>query len=154
MDFFDRQAQAHRNTKLLVVYFVCGVTLLILAVYAAALLVFTGASLGHHHRYGEQASIALWDPQLFFGVAVGTLAVIAMGSGFKTLELAQGGSAVTTALGGRLVDSNTTDPDERKLLNVVEEMAIAAGLPVPQVLPPATRRATRSSPSRKGASGC
>ena len=133
MDFFDRQAQAHRNTKLLVVYFVCGVTLLILAVYAAALLVFTGASLGHHHRYGEQASIALWDPQLFFGVAVGTLAVIAMGSGFKTLELAQGGSAVTTALGGRLVDSNTTDPDERKLLNVVEEMAIAAGLPVPQV---------------------
>jgi len=133
MDFFDRQTQAHRNTKLLVVYFVCGVTLLILAVYAAALLVFAGTGLGHHHRYGEEAVIALWDPQLFFGVAVGTLAVIAMGSGFKTLELAQGGRAVASALGGRLVDSNTTDPDERKLLNVVEEMAIAAGLPVPQV---------------------
>jgi len=133
MDFFDRQAQAHRNTKLLVVYFVCGVALLILAVYAAVLLLFTGISASHQHRYGEEASVALWQPQLFFGVAVGTLAVIAMGSGFKTLELAQGGRAVATSLGGRLVDSNTSDPDERKLLNVVEEMAIAAGLPVPQV---------------------
>ena len=133
MDFFDRQTRARRNTKLLVVYFVCGVALLILAVYAAALLIFAGAGASHQHRYGEEASIALWQPQLFLGVAVGTLAVIAMGSGFKTLELAQGGSAVATSLGGRLVDPNTSDPDERKLLNVVEEMAIAAGLPVPQV---------------------
>ena len=67
------------------------------------------------------------------GAAVGTLAVIALGSGFKTLELAQGGSTVATMLGGRLVDPTTTDPDERKLRNVVEEMAIAAGVPVPQV---------------------
>ena len=36
-------------------------------------------------------------------------------------------------MGGRLVNSNTTDPDERKLLNVVEEMAIASGVPMPQV---------------------
>ena len=56
-----------------------------------------------------------------------------MGSGFKTLELAQGGSAVATALGGRPVSPTTADPNERKLLNVVEEMAIAAGVPVPQV---------------------
>src|ERR1022692_2351927 len=133
MDFFDRQAQAHRNTKLLAVYFVCGVALLIVAVYAAVLAVFAGTGLGHHHGYGEEATFALWQPQLFFGVAVGTLAVIAMGSGFKTLELAQGGRAVATSLGGRLVDPNTSDVDERKLLNVVEEMAIAAGIPVPQV---------------------
>jgi Zn-dependent protease with chaperone function len=36
-------------------------------------------------------------------------------------------------MGGRLVNSNTLDPNERKLLNVVEEMAIASGVPVPQV---------------------
>ncbi|PYI80541.1 MAG: peptidase M48, partial [Verrucomicrobia bacterium] len=36
-------------------------------------------------------------------------------------------------LGGRLLHPNTADPDERKLLNVVEEMAIASGVPVPQV---------------------
>ena len=56
-----------------------------------------------------------------------------MGSPFKTLELAKGGSVVATNFGGRLVNPSTTDPDERKLLNVVEEMAIAAGIPVPQV---------------------
>jgi Zn-dependent protease with chaperone function/uncharacterized tellurite resistance protein B-like protein len=133
MDFFERQEQARRNTKLLVVYFVCGMTLLIVAVYAAALVVFTGAGLSHAHSYGGEAQLAWWNPQIFLGAAVSTLAVIALGSGFKTLELARGGSAVATSLGGRLVNPSTTDPDERKLLNVVEEMAIASGVPVPQV---------------------
>lgn len=133
MDFFDRQARARRNTKLLVVYFVCGVALLILAVYAAALALFGGLELGQHRVYAEAPTVKLWDPALFMGVAVGTLAVIAIGSGFKTLELAQGGKAVASSLGGRPVSPGTTDPDERKLLNVVEEMALAAGMPVPQV---------------------
>jgi Zn-dependent protease with chaperone function len=52
---------------------------------------------------------------------------------FKTLQLASGGSVVAELLGGRLVDSNTSDTDERKLLSVVEEMSIASGMPVPQV---------------------
>ena len=133
MDFFERQDQARRNTKLLVVYFICGVAMLILAVYAAALGSLPASARSHHHGYGEQSQVALWNPQLFLGATVGTLAVIALGSGFKTLELAQGGSTVATMLGGRLVDPTTSDPDERKLRNVVEEMAIAAGVPVPQV---------------------
>ncbi len=107
--------------------------MLIVAVYAALLGIFAGVTSRHHHGYGEQVQLVLWNPQLFLVAAVGTLAVIAMGSGFKTLELAQGGSTVATMLGGRLVDPTTTDPDERKLRNVVEEMAIAAGVPVPQV---------------------
>src|ERR1035438_1493302 len=131
MDFFERQDQARRNTKLLVVYFILGVAMLIVAVYAATLVIFTGVASSHHHRYGEQVQMVLWNPQLFLGAAVGTLAVIALGSGFKMLELAQGGSTVATMLGGRLVDPSTSDPDERKLRNVVEEMAIAAGGPGP-----------------------
>ena len=59
--------------------------------------------------------------------------MILTGSAFKTLQLASGGSAVAELLGGRLIDSNTSDADERKLLNVVEEMSIASGVPVPQV---------------------
>ena len=133
MDFFERQDQARRNTKLLVVYFVLGVAMLIVAVYAVTLGIFTGLSSRQHNVYGQEAHLVLWNPQLFLLAAVGTLAVIALGSGFKTLELAQGGSAVATMLGGRLVAPTTTDPDERKLRNVVEEMAIAAGVPVPQV---------------------
>src|SRR6185503_13982936 len=64
---------------------------------------------------------------------IGTLVVILIGSVFRTLQLARGGSAVAELLDGRLINSNTSDADERKLLNVVEEMSIASGVPVPQV---------------------
>src|SRR4051812_14934448 len=70
---------------------------------------------------------------MFLGTAVATLGVIGTGSFFKTLSLARGGRAVAELLDGRLVNSNSTDAHERKLLNVVEEMAIASGVPVPQV---------------------
>ena len=137
MDFFERQEKARRNTKRLVVYFVAGVALLIVTIYLAAALIFSGVGSRKRHRYDDQFQpqtvFTLWHPQLFFGVALGTLAVIVIGSLSKTAELAQGGSVVAEMLGGKLVNSNTSDPEERKLLNVVEEMAIASGVPVPQV---------------------
>jgi Zn-dependent protease with chaperone function len=136
MDFFDRQDQARRNTKLLSAYFIAGVAALTVAVYLAVAVIFAGINSSHDRYRGyeaERQQSALWNPQLFLGVAVGTLAVIGIGSAFKTLELAKGGSVVATNLGGRLVNPHTADPDQRKLLNVVEEMAIAAGIPVPQV---------------------
>ncbi|HWX20440.1 MAG TPA: M48 family metallopeptidase [Candidatus Binatia bacterium] len=138
MDFFERQDKARRATKWLVLYFIAGVAMLIAAVYLVTALIFTGVDARYHsrHHYGyeeEPPLQTLWNPRLFLGVSIGTLAVIALGSGYKTLELAQGGSAVASMLGGRPVSSSTTDPDERKLLNVVEEMAIASGVPVPQV---------------------
>src|SRR6185369_487227 len=135
MDFFDRQDRARRNTKLLIAYFVAGVAALILALYVAALLVFSGLSSRHprytSRYYNDQPQVGWWNPRLFGGVALGTLAVIAMGSIFKTLELAQGGSVVATTLGGRLISPGSADSDERRLLNVVEEMALASGVPVP-----------------------
>lgn len=128
MDFFERQDKARRNTKVLVVYFTLAVIALVLAVYFVVALIFTGAG-----TKGGGAGPGWWNPQLFAGSAVLTLAVIGIGSLTKTLQLSRGGSAVASMLGGRLVNSNTTDPDERKLLNVVEEMALASGVPVPQV---------------------
>ena len=132
MDFFTQQDKTRRKTKLLVFYFAVAVAALIVAVYFVSLVIFSGAQ-AHYHRYGGQPQLALWNPQLFLGVAGGVLAVILIGSSYKTMALASGGSAVSEMMGGRLVKPNTTDPDERKLLNVVEEMAIAAGVPVPQV---------------------
>src|SRR6185295_13945322 len=70
-------------------------------------------------------------PTLFSGVA--TLGLIAGGSLFKIAQLARGGTVVAERLGGRRVYPNTTDPTERRLLNVVEEMALASGVPVPAV---------------------
>ena len=130
MDFFDRQEKARRNTRILVFYFAVAVVLLVLATYAAVLLIFFGAEL--KESVGP-ATFQWWKPDVFVGATVATLAVILIGSISKTLQLSEGGSAVAEMLDGRLIDSNTTDPDERKLLHVVEEMAIASGVPVPQV---------------------
>ena len=132
MDFFAQQDKTRRKTKLLVFYFILAIAAIIVACYFVGLVIFN-ATQSHHHYNGGQAEFILWDPRLFFGVTVGVLAVIFIGSAYKTNELAGGGDALAESLGGRLVASNTTDPDERKLLNVVEEMAIASGMPVPQV---------------------
>ena len=138
MDFFQRQDIARKKTKWLVVYFVVAVVAMVVAIYLAALVIFSGVQLHHQSRnynYSDAPppTLNLWNPQLFLGVALGTIAIVLIGSSYKTMALAAGGSAVSEMMGGRLVNSNTTDPDERKLLNVVEEMSIASGIPMPQV---------------------
>ncbi|MEZ6164202.1 MAG: M48 family metalloprotease [Phycisphaerales bacterium] len=69
------------------------------------------------------------------GLAAGvSLLVIMGGSIYRIKDLSDGGgSSVAQALGGMFIDSATRDPDERRVLNVVEEMAIASGVPVPPV---------------------
>lgn len=137
MDFFERQQKAHRNTKFLVIYFIAGVMGLIAAIYLAVSVIWAGVHLRHSRYYSynnyNRAQGSFWNPELFIGVTLGTLAVIALGSVSKTMELAQGGHAVANMMGGQPVRPDTSDPDERKLLNVVEEMALASGLPVPPV---------------------
>jgi Zn-dependent protease with chaperone function len=135
MDFFTRQDQARKKTKLLVFYFVVAVILIVALNYLVALVVFAGVQTHPHRdsRYEPAASLVLWNPQIFLGASLITLAIVSLGSVFKISQLAGGGSVVAESMGGRLVNSNTTDPDERKLLNVVEEMAIASGVPMPQV---------------------
>jgi Zn-dependent protease with chaperone function len=133
MDFFERQDKARKNTKLLVVYFVLAVVCIIAAVYLACLVIFGAAASQHYHPYGEPARFALWQPQIFFYSALGTLAVIVFGSLYQISALSAGGSAVAESLGGRPVEPGTANPHERKLLNVVEEMSIASGVPMPKV---------------------
>ena len=131
MDFFTQQDKARRKTKVLVLYFVLAVLCLIVLFYFATLVIFAGAAAKTHAH--SQVSLGLWNPKIFFGVTAGVLAVISIGSTYKTMALAEGGSAVAESLGGQLVAPNTSDPDERKLLNVIEEMAIASGVPMPKV---------------------
>src|SRR5574339_4675 len=120
MDFFERQDKARKNTKLLVVYFVLAVACIIAAVYLACLVIFGAAASQHHHSYGEPARFALWNSEIFFYSAMGTLAVIVFGSLYQISALSAGGSAVAESLGGRPVEPGTANPHERKLLNVVE----------------------------------
>jgi Zn-dependent protease with chaperone function len=95
-------------------------------------VIFAGVSSKARH-YGGGPEIALWNPQILLFAALGTLGVVACGSLYKISALANGGGAVAESLGGRLVNPNTTEANERKLRNVVEEMALASGVPVPQV---------------------
>lgn len=132
MDFFGHQAQARTKTTRLVVYFIVAIVFIIASVYLASLLIF------YFTQAPQQPGVArpplvLWDPRLFGLVVVGTLGVVLIGSLYKTIALSKGGSAVAEALGGRLLGSDPTDADERKLRNVVQEMAIAAGMPLPKI---------------------
>jgi Zn-dependent protease with chaperone function len=133
MDFFQCQDIARKKTKLLVFYFAIAVVLISFAVYPVALIVCYGIEAKTHAHSIYQADYTLWNPRIFVIGTLGTLAVIFFGSSYKISQLAGGGGALAESLGGRLVNSNTADPDERRLLNVVEEMAIASGVPVPQV---------------------
>lgn len=131
MDFFEHQDKARRHTTLLVVYFVLAVACIIASVYLASLLIFYGAQ--SQTPGGPPQELVLWNPLLLLYSALGTLGVVGLGSLYKTATLAKGGSVVAESLGGRLVDLNPPDPDERQLRDVIEEMAIAAGVPVPKI---------------------
>lgn len=126
MDFFERQEWARRNTKRLVMYFFLAVVGIVFAVYFAI--------YGVLFLVDETPPKSGWfDLEIFGWTVAGVLLVVTGGSLYRIAELSQGGRVVAMMLGGRLLDLNTTKPDERRLLNVVEEMAIASGVPVPDV---------------------
>ncbi len=140
MDFFEAQERAHRRTHRLIILFIFAVLGTIAAGYFAALFLSgyaRGASQHGHNSYYDNASDAgvttWWDPKLFVGVTFGTLAVVVCASLYKWAAMRQGGSAIALSVGGRAIASTTTDLHERRFLNVVEEMAIASGVPMPAV---------------------
>ena len=129
MDFFERQDQARRTTRRLIAYFMLAVILIILSIYIAAIAIF----LGFNVNADPGLPFQWWNPDLFLWITGATLCVVVIGSLYKIFALSKGGEVVARWLGGRLIDSSTSDPQERRLLNVVEEMAIASGTPVPSV---------------------
>ncbi len=140
MDFFEAQARAKQRTSRLVALFVLALAGTIVAGYFAALCLGNVAQTRTRssRRYRDYAAApanppSLWQPQVLLVVTGGTLAIVGLASLYKWNQFSSGGGAVAESVGGRLVDPHTTDLHERRLLNVVEEMAIASGLPVPDV---------------------
>ncbi len=82
---------------------------------------------------GMGTPAGLFHPELLAGVAVGMLFLIGTGTLVRTLQLRRGGPAVAALLGGREIEPTTSDPAERRLFNIVEEMSLASGTPVPAV---------------------
>ncbi|MBI2518287.1 MAG: M48 family metallopeptidase [Opitutae bacterium] len=140
MDFFEAQDRARRRTKRLVFLFALAVLGTIAAGYVAAIFLLgqTGAAArrgrqAQYDYYEPPAAQSWWNPQVFAGVALGTVAIVGLASLFKWAQFRGGGSAVAESVGARRVDPHTTQLHERRLLNVVEEMAIASGVPMPAV---------------------
>ncbi len=130
MDFFENQDRARRRTWLLSGLFVLAVTAIICLVYFFVWLVLVNFQSDHNVQLVDQSP---WNPLVFSGCALGVLILVAFGSGYKILQLRHGGPAVAEMLGGRLLAQDSADPGERRILNVVEEMSLASGVPVPPV---------------------
>ena len=129
MDFFEHQEIARRRTTQMVVLYGLAVVLIVLAIYIAATFIFAYAL--SHGKVPDK--MPLWNPQLFLWVTVSTLAVIVIGTLYKIHALSEGGRIVAELFGAVPVEPGTKDADERRLLNVVEEISLASGTRVPNV---------------------
>ena len=123
MNFFRAQDEARGRTTKLVVLLVLAIVVLAGTLYALAVL--------GQHKLSRRGELDWFQGDLFFWTAGVALIVIIGGSLLRIAELSKGGGAIAERLGGRLLTANTADLAERRYLNVVQEMALASGLPVP-----------------------
>ena len=131
MNFFEAQARAKSRTGWLLLLFTLAVAGIVVLVNLLVMtVIFFNRDTFH------PSSLTFWerfDWHLFGTVGIATAALIALGSLYKMASLSDGGHVVAEMLGGSLVPRNTDDPAQRRLINVVEEMAIASGIPAPPV---------------------
>ncbi|HEX6961492.1 MAG TPA: M48 family metallopeptidase, partial [Lacipirellula sp.] len=134
-DFFERQDAARRSTKWLVGMFLLGVVGIVGATMAVGVVAIEAAQDSSLYADGAGSMFGVSEEAVAGSVMAGlaSLALITGGSLFKVAQLNGGGNVVAENLGGRRVFPDTTDLAERRLLNVVEEMALASGVPAPPV---------------------
>jgi Zn-dependent protease with chaperone function len=123
MNFFQHQDQARKNTKKLVFLFGIAVAAICTGIYFVFAAVMST----------KEPGMSLWQPDTFLTVCVGVILFVGLTSLMKMSSLSGGGSKVCEMMGGRLVSAAAKDANERRLLNLVEEMSIASGVPVPSV---------------------
>ena len=124
MDFFEQQDRARGLSGYLIFLFGLGVIVILVAVFCLA-----SFALGITAEHREMA----WTLELAVLSAVLSGISIFLASAFRIHWLSKGGQVIAESLGGQRLSGNTKDPTARQILNVVEEMAIASGTPVPPV---------------------
>ena len=131
MNFFEHQERARRQSRWLIIAFIAVVILIVLAIDALVLVYLAmDTSQG-----GDLGSVSLWKqnaPLLLASSAI-TAGVICLSSFGKIVSLRSGGGKVARDMGATIVTPDTRDPLRRRYYNVVEEIAIASGTPVPEV---------------------
>ena len=122
MDFFARQQRVRRTSVRLVVLFILAMIGIVLVVDVAVVIAFNALNAGT----GQLVT-------LIVVASILTAAAIGVAALYRTAVLRSGGGRVARELGGVPVPQGTTDPQLRRLRNVVEEIAIASGVSVPEV---------------------
>ncbi|KAA2285248.1 M48 family metallopeptidase [Arenimonas fontis] len=125
MNFFERQERARRQSRRLVVLFALAVAAVVLAVDLIFLLAFGGLGREETPSGSLAAGLAL--------ASLVSLGIIGVASLYRVASLCAGGAAVAMQLGATPVPEDSRDIHYRRLRNVVEEIAIASGVPVPQI---------------------
>lgn len=127
MNFFEQQDQAHRQSKKLLWLFFLAVIAIVMAVDAAVAGIWL---MGFGGRF-----FTIWDcpPQYFLISTTVVLLFIGSGTLYEMYRLRDGGDAVAKMAGGRLILPSSSNLLERRLLNVVEEMALASGIACPHI---------------------
>ncbi len=131
MNFFESQDIAKRNTGKLIFLFALAVLSLIVVTNILVMLIFGFAETGMTSM-AATTSIQ-FDITTFLMIGAFVSSVIVLGSLYKISALSGGGARVAEMMNARLLVSGSSDPAEQRVMNVVEEMAIASGTPVPPV---------------------
>lgn len=132
MNFFEYQEQARRQSRWLIFLFILAVITIIVVIDLAMLIAFGVMDAEQQQVLFSTQTLQANLPTLIGGALV-TAAVIAIASLFKTAALRSGGGKVARELGGVLVEADARDPLRRRLYNVVEEIALASGIAVPEI---------------------
>lgn len=132
MDFWAHQEDARRRTVRLIALYAVLVLLLALAAGFAISLILREVAGDYSYSHAAYSSNPFFSPDMYVG-AVCVLVLIGILCLFSPTSLSAGGKSVAESLKGALIAPQTTDAAERRLLNVVEEMALASGTPVPPV---------------------
>ena len=135
MDFYSRQAAARGQTRWLVIAFVLSLLAVTLALDLVAFFAF---GVTHRDLDGQRAPMGplqyvLTNPGTAFAWTLFILGGLGLASMYKSLELRGGGGVVARSLGGIRIGRDTADIKRKRLVNVVEEMAIASGVPMPEI---------------------
>jgi len=134
MDFFARQAATRRQSRWMVFLFILAVIAIVIAIDFVVVATVAVLSLQDDGGLLASQDLSLWRyPTTILVTSIVVLGTVGFSSLARTVSLAAGGSKIAEQLGGTRVGADTADPLKRRLRNVVEEIAIASGVPVPQV---------------------
>lgn len=133
MNFFDQQAQARRTSRRLLWLFSLSLVLLVVLVNLGFFLLWQWSAFRYGGGHGKAVVLAYLHSYFCLAVSIATLVAFAAGSVKRYLQLQRSPTALADLVGATEITPTTAASDEKQLINICEEMAVAAGLPMPRL---------------------